>query len=244
VATTLALCFDAPLQSWGRESRFGIRETAAEPTKSGVVGLLGAALGVERTDTTRIAELASLRLGVRADRPGTLERDYHTVQNVPTTKGTGHRTQVSERYYLADAVFLVALEGPEALLSRLADALQRPHWPLFFGRKAFPPARPLLAPSAPGIVTGAGLVDQSLDEALERHIWLDGTQPARRTPSSNDRWLTTVIDAPPDHPQAEQRYDVPLTFARGEHRYAPRDVVVGRVTLTPELLPHSEQPCT
>ena len=34
-----------PMQSWGSQSRFSHRDTEREPTKSGVVGLLSAALG-------------------------------------------------------------------------------------------------------------------------------------------------------------------------------------------------------
>ncbi|WP_434581810.1 type I-E CRISPR-associated protein Cas5/CasD [Carbonactinospora thermoautotrophica] len=147
---TLLLCFDAPLQSWGTMSRFVVRDTVTEPTKSGVVGLLAAALGVARDDTDGIARLAALRLGVRVDREGVVERDYHTVQNVPTTAGTGHRTVVTERYYLADALFLVGLEGEPGLLAELYQAVQRPRWPLFFGRKAFVPARPLVSTGAAG----------------------------------------------------------------------------------------------
>ncbi|GAB3910514.1 hypothetical protein GCM10027612_86460 [Microbispora bryophytorum subsp. camponoti] len=139
---SLALCLDAPMQSWGIRSRFTMRETTREPTKSGIVGLLGAALGIPRDDEKELGRLAGLRMAVRVDREGILERDYHTAQNVPTTAGTGHRTVVSERYYLADALFLVVLEGDEATLTKAAAAVQRPHWPLCFGRKPFvPPAR-------------------------------------------------------------------------------------------------------
>jgi CRISPR system Cascade subunit CasD len=139
---SLALCFDAPMQSWGIRSRGIIRDTMPEPTKSGVVGVVAAALGIDRNDDAALAEVARLRLAVRVDREGVMERDYHTTQNVPTTQGTGHRTVVSQRYYLADALFLVVLEGDERLLTRVAAAVERPHWRLCFGRKAYVPARP------------------------------------------------------------------------------------------------------
>ena len=108
---SIALCLDAPMQSWGTRSRGSIRDTAREPTKSGVVGLIAAALGVPRDESDCLAELSTLRMGVRVDREGILERDYHVTQNVPTTSGSGHRTALSHRYYLADAVFLVVLVG-------------------------------------------------------------------------------------------------------------------------------------
>lgn len=55
---TLLLRLAAPLQSWGSDSKFETRKTDREPTKSGVVGLLAAALGLRRwgcAGTTRRA---------------------------------------------------------------------------------------------------------------------------------------------------------------------------------------------
>ena len=68
--STLLLRLAGPLQSWGDSSRFTRRETRAEPTKSGVLGLLAAAQGRRRTDP--ILDLAALRFGVRIDQPGRL----------------------------------------------------------------------------------------------------------------------------------------------------------------------------
>ena len=62
------MCFDAPMQSWGTKSQFASRDTAMEPTKSGVVGLLAAALGVPREEDDDIQRLARMRMGVRVDR--------------------------------------------------------------------------------------------------------------------------------------------------------------------------------
>ena len=41
---TLLLRLAAPLQAWGADSKFETRKTNREPTKSGVIGLLAAAL--------------------------------------------------------------------------------------------------------------------------------------------------------------------------------------------------------
>ncbi len=212
---TLALCFDAPMQSWGIRSRGIVRDTMAEPTKSGVVGLLAAALGVERDDELAIAELAGLRLAVRVDREGVLERDFQTTQNVPTTQGTGRRTVVSERYYLADALFLVVLAGDGRLLGRVASAVRQPHWPLSLGRKAYVPARPLLGPDARP--TG-----RSTDEVLRKHPWLE-TNARTAVP------LRTVVECAPDYPLAQVRHDQPISFARGNRRFGSRSVRIGEV---------------
>lgn len=68
----------APMQSWGTASRFAAyRDSHGRPGKSGVIGLCAAALGRDRDDD--IGDLAALRFGVRADRPGIPVRDYHTV---------------------------------------------------------------------------------------------------------------------------------------------------------------------
>ncbi|MFE0027100.1 type I-E CRISPR-associated protein Cas5/CasD [Amycolatopsis sp. NPDC059021] len=232
--TTLTLCFDAPMQSWGLRSRGVLRDTAMEPTKSGVVGLLAAAMGVERDDEAGIAELAALRLGIRVDREGLLERDYQTAQNVPTTLGTGHRTVVSERYYLADALFLVALEGPGALLGQLAGAVVAPRWPLCFGRRAFVPARPVLS----------GIHDGTLERTLREHPWLE--HPGRAAPGNHQErlGLRTVIDCGVREAGAQPRHDVPLSFARTARRFATRAVRIGEVPLTEDMIITGEPSCS
>ncbi|PPK63769.1 type I-E CRISPR-associated protein Cas5/CasD [Actinokineospora auranticolor] len=225
----LALRFDAPMQSWGVRSRGIIRDTTAEPTKSGVVGVLAAALGYERDDRERIAELARLALAVRVDREGVLERDYHTAGNVPTTQGTGRRTVVSERYYLADALFLVVLEGRAAVLDRVAAAVEEPRWPLFFGRRAYVPASPLLIDTGP--------VDRAAAEVLADHRWLESR--TRLAPAE----LRTVVECPPGDPNAETRHDHPISFAHGDRRFAPRTVRVGSVPLTDDMITGGK-PCS
>jgi CRISPR system Cascade subunit CasD len=237
---SLALCFDAPMQSWGIRSRGVIRETTTEPTKSGVVGVLAAALGTARDDEKTIGELAALDLAVRVDREGILERDYHTTRNVPTTRGTGHRTVVSERYYLADALFLVVLQGDADLLHAVRDALESPQWPLFFGRRAFVPARPL--------VTRTGLTDIPAGHVLESHDWLENDPDVRETERAKPLKvaLRTVRDCPLGTLGAEVGHDHPVTFAAGNRRYRTRTVIRGEVRLTDDLIhPAGDQtPCS
>ncbi len=88
---TLALLLDAPLQSWGDSSRFNHRGTAAFPSKSGVIGLIAAALGIDKhaaDEADLIAALSALRFHVARlpritswgqARPSLQLRDYHTV---------------------------------------------------------------------------------------------------------------------------------------------------------------------
>ena len=163
------------MQSWGTASRFDYRDTGLEPSKSGVLGLLCAALGRDRQQ--RIDDLAALRMGVRVDREGVLRYDYQTAMDVLRADGSLERdrrkgTVRSWRYYLADAVFLVGLEGPQrGLLERLQMALANPRWPLYLGRKGYLPSPPVWLPD--------GLVDAPLEEALAHYPPLSEPAPQR-----------------------------------------------------------------
>lgn len=141
---TLLLRLAGPMQSWGTTSRFDERDSQLEPSKSGVLGLVCAALGRDRAEP--VDDLARLKMGVRVDREGLLMRDYQTATGVVSAAGKVDmgRTVISPRYYLADAAFLVGLEGDDrALLERSHAALRAPVWPLALGRKSFPPGEPV-----------------------------------------------------------------------------------------------------
>lgn len=156
---TLLLRLHGPLQSWGTTSRFDERDTQLEPSKSGVIGLVCAALGRDRADP--IDDLASLRMGVRVDREGVPMRDYQTATGVISAVGKPdlERTVVSPRFFLADAVFLVGLEGHDhVLMDHIYKALMAPCWPLALGRKSYVPSMP--------VFIGGGLLSQGLCEAL------------------------------------------------------------------------------
>jgi CRISPR system Cascade subunit CasD len=157
------------MQSWGTRSRWDVRDTGREPTKSGVIGLIGCAMGLDRDDPELERLDRDLLFGVRIDRPGVISTDYHTVTGYHRTAagdykhsgGTakslakaqehGESTIVSPRDYLHDAAFLVALAvkperraGNGHLLGHIEECLQDPKWPLYLGRKACVPSRPIL----------------------------------------------------------------------------------------------------
>ncbi|MEU5691980.1 type I-E CRISPR-associated protein Cas5/CasD [Actinosynnema sp. NPDC020468] len=155
--SVLLLRLAAPLQSWGDTSEFNRRETSGRPTKSGVIGLLAAAQGRARSES--IADLGDLSLGVRVDQPGTLLRDYHTVSDyrglpllsasvnakgVQKPTGPVKHTHLTQRFYLQDAVFLVAVQGPRELVETLRHAVTHPAFPLALGRRSCVPTQPLL----------------------------------------------------------------------------------------------------
>lgn len=159
--STLLLRLHGPMQSWGTTSRFDERDTQLEPSKSGVLGLICAALGRDRAEP--VDDLAALRMGVRIDREGVPLRDYQTATGVVVAasgKADLGRTVVSPRFYLSDAVFLVGLEGDRNLLANIEAALKKPVWPLSLGRKSFVPSQPVYLPD--------GLVESSLQSALQQ----------------------------------------------------------------------------
>lgn len=202
---TLLMRISAPMQSWGTQSHFSHRDTGREPSKSGIVGLLCAALGRPRSES--IADLNALKMGVRVDRPGTIQRDYHTAGQGGYYKvggGIGKNTILSERYYLADAKFLVGLEGDRALLGELWAALKQPTWFLFFGRKAFVPAERVWLPD--------GLRDADLVKALSDYPWLVKD-------SEPNEQLRLIVE---DDGGAIARNDQPTPFAFQSRRFLPR----------------------
>lgn len=202
---TLLLRLQGPIQSWGTTSRFDERDTQLEPSKSGVLGLICAALGRDRSEP--VDDLAALVMGVRVDREGTPLRDYQTATGVliATGKVDLGRTVVSPRYYLADAAFLVGLAGEDrTLLERIHTALQYPHWPLFLGRKGCLPSPPVYLPD--------GLQDTNLLPALSGYPELVN-QPATRA----HRLLLEAA-------KGTMRLDQPVApFA--ERRFGPRFVI-------------------
>lgn len=205
---TILLRLSAPMQSWGVSSRFSIRDSAKEPTKSGVIGLLCAALGISReeanTDNPKFAELLDLKMGVRELKKGILESDFHTAVNVskssgkrPTKDKDSQYTVISTRYYLADADFVVGLESEDqTLLENLQEALKKPKWHLFLGRKSFPPAEPVFLPE--GVRANTNL-NNALAEFVEINL------------SENSEKQRLIIE---DERGTETVQDVPLNFAK------------------------------
>jgi CRISPR system Cascade subunit CasD len=216
--STLLLRLCGPMQSWGTQSRFIYRDTEREPSKSGVIGLLCAALGKPRVEVAgdgkpTLAQLAGLRMGVRADREGNLECDYQTAENVAEAHGKGRRTVQSWRSYLADADFLVGLEGDRRLLEKLDRALASPVWHLFLGRKSLVPAIPVRLPNQPP--WGPGLSDEVLETALRAIPWHG--RPGELPPAQ----LRFIVEDT-SGASAEVRNDVPRSF--DVRAFAPRGV--------------------
>lgn len=206
--TTLLLRLAAPMQAWGDSSRFVRRQTRHEPTKSGVLGLIAAAQGRRRTDP--IEDLVSLRFGVRIDQPGQLVRDFQTARSLDGTK----TMPLSYRYYLADAVFVAAIEGPDSVVEGIHDALLDPVFPLYLGRRSCPPAGRLVL----------GVHDGPLVEALRSCPW-QAADWYRRRQCGNGVDLEIIRDALDPAEAGDTVRDIPVSFDPTRRDYGWRTVV-------------------
>jgi len=229
--STLFLRIEGPLQAWGdQQSKFVIRRTAEAPTKSGILGMLCAALGVSRSEAPKewLPKLCALRMGVRIDLPGIRWWDYHTVgarMNMRIAEGenkTKPGAMLTRREYLCDASFLVALQGEPELVIKLEEAITNPKWTLYLGRKSCIPSRPLLEqPSA---------YFPDLLSALKSVPWRPRLK-GEKTPEFVDcllDWRPT--DEEPEAPDdAMVWYDVPITFEPPSHH--PRFVIRNRMSV-------------
>lgn len=163
-----------PLASWGKVAVGEVRPSALRPSRSALLGLLGAALGLRREDDDAHRTLGEeLRFGVHVVSSGLPLTDYHTIQARPRKKKLleatrpdqlrGRRdeldTIVSTREYRCDACYRVVTwnvaDDPDYPLARLDQALARPRFVLYLGRKSCPPGAPL----SPRIVRAETLVD-------------------------------------------------------------------------------------
>lgn len=220
--TALLLRLAAPLQSWGTSSRFVRRNTDRAPSKSGIIGLLASAQGIRRTDPAdRLTDLRALTIGVRIDQPGQLERDFQTAHTLD-----GESMPLSYRFYLADAVFAVALEGNPDLLTELTAALKRPAFPLFLGRRSCPPAGNLIHGIHPGTAA----------DVLKTVPWMASPFVRARHRQSQVE-LEMVVDCAPGTPGADVVRDEPISFDPRHRQYGWRTV-----HHIPVTVPHPDRP--
>ncbi len=232
---TLLMRLAGPMQSWGTSSRLQLRRTDRYPSKSGVLGMLLCARGVRREDSKAALEpLDRLLMGVRVDRGGTLDWDYHTAGaniGIRSAEGKPKKTAstkeyealLSRRQYLYDASFLIALQGDESTVEDCDRALDEPVWPIFLGRKSCVPGEPVLV--------GTGRFG-TVEEALASVPW----QPRLRSVDHKDRSDTPTLDVYIEHPPgtpppagARLVYDTPRIY--GFYSHIPRWVVPGEINV-------------
>lgn len=182
----LVLRLEGALQSWGENAKWDFRDSSSMPTKSGIVGLLGCAMGEDRNSEV-LAELAgSIIVAVRADRPGVKFVDFQTVQGNPLMAASGKpkttgNTILSPHAYLQDACFTVFIETTDVWRERIITALKAPKWCTYLGRKNCVPSRPVLEcedaeyPSLEDAVKGYPAADRAEPNMVYELEKSDGT---------------------------------------------------------------------
>lgn len=220
----LLLRLGGPLQSWGERSAFTpVRDSAPFPTRSALTGIFAAAEGLSRGEDG-IDGYERLRFTVRVDRPGVRLVDYHTVgggfpkaQTAATSGGSNKGAAViTRRHYLADAVFTVAVTGPQADTARIAQALRQPHWAPYLGRRSCVPDEPFLLRARVGDPVGE----------LRRRVPLS-REPVRGEPATVP--VTFLYEQPPAD-AADGSIDVlpvndhPVSFDQHQRSHRTRHV--------------------
>ena len=234
----LALLLDGPLQSWGFASRFQRRTTGLHPTKSGIIGLICAAMGLakgsdeerEMLPKLRALKMTSIAIAREQTNVWTGEKsklslrrleDFHTVgggydketqrQFIPRKASGGpcDNPTVSRRQYLNDARFGVILAGDRFVLERAADSVQNPVWGVWFGRKSCIPAEPIF----PRIFNTRAEAERALigDASIDQFTRLDEVE---------------TLDAGTD-----SYNDQPVSFGMADSSAEGRDYAVRRVNL-------------
>lgn len=213
-----------PMASWGDIAVGEYRPSFAHPSKSAVIGLLAAALGIRRDEEERQKDLAdSCSYAVRVDAMGSLLRDYHTVQ-VPSS-GTGRNRKIfltrraelaepkselntilSSRDYRCDAFYTIATSfniGAPYSAQQLAAALRKPVFTPYLGRKSCPLALPL----SPRVVNAS-----TIKEVFEKVTAADELSSLVRSESHVVYWESE--DGGYEREQVITRRDMPHSRSR------------------------------
>ena len=216
--TYLSLLLTSPMQSWGYQSKFDQRTTLSHPTRSGVIGLICAALGIDRGDDVNLARLNEIELTTLVLKSGNRYVDFHTVGGGWDKKTNSQRicrkasgsagdTVISRRHYVCDAKFGVIVSGNEKLLNEIALALKNPKWGLWLGRKACIPSEPIFQGLFP-----------SYDEAKEKLCVVCGVE--------KEKYRIEEVSSFKDGTDSIQ--DNPINYER--RQFSPR-----RINVTEEI---------
>jgi len=248
----LVFTLAAPLMAFGDVAPGERRVSVDRPSRSALVGLVAAALGLARDDDRQSPLAASLAFGVRVDAPGRSTVDYHTTQTAPAKRNrrfaTRHNelevddlgTILSQRTYVEDGAFtiaaLVEVSGPFTV-EEIAQVLTRPRLPIHAGRRACP----LGLPPSPGVVEATSLsaafaaydLEQakSADRAaLRKRFFKDGLQQALCAVDLLFEARGLLADFAAE--RRELRRDDPVSRLRWQ--FAPREQIVGRLMAMPK----------
>lgn len=202
---TLLLRLSGPLQSWGSDSLYDNRGTDYFPTKSGVIGLIAAALGLKRGAS--LEELNSLQFGVRIDCQGEYIKDFQI-----TDMGEKLNSNLSSRNYLSDATFLVGLASEKYdLLGKIKEAIHNPKYAIFLGRKACPPTLPM----------DMGIIESELYDALCSYSWLIPKWRQNKLFGWKDKLELRIVM---ESDNGALKKDAPISFESNYRQYGYRSI--------------------
>ncbi len=209
----LVLRLEGPLQSWGTTSQFNRRNTDLLPSRSAVMGMICAALGLPRGSEdeqnwlgrcTDLHMKAVVMPRLCRGRKLTVRRleDYHTVLDTPKAGGGSKDCHITRRQYLLDAAFCVFLSGNRPVLEQAAAALEDPVWGLWLGRKCCIPSAPVFVGLFP---TEEEAGRQCLPCPLYDLVWME--------------------EAPSFVTGEDSVSDMPLSFASAARQYSLRRII-------------------
>ncbi len=197
--STLLMRLQGVKQSWGVQDYYRIRDTNLVPSKSAVIGILAACEG--RARSKDLSDLVKLKFGVRIIQGGVIHHDFQTTKNwIRANGGISEASDMTDRYYLSGADFLVGFEGEEQHLLELEGHLKTPIFQPFLGRKDCLPTLPLYLPED-------GVVPEDLRTALTQ--WGNPLEPVELYLESR---------------QGRVVYDIPTTFERDSRVYGARRI--------------------
>lgn len=217
---TILLKLKGPMQSWGTSSHFETRNTDYYPSKSALIGIIAASLGYRRDQEQKIKELNELDFALRIDQPGMLLRDYHIAQKYKKT-GEFERTYVTNRYYMEDAVFVVAIShANDRRVEEIYEALQHPYFSPFMGRRSCPVPLDFIIK----------MTEEDAVTALEKLEW----QAAEWYKKKYADYRPEIYADKALIPQgiATMRKDYVISFSQKERKFGPRFEVRKSINLS------------
>lgn len=207
---TILLKLKGPMQSWGTSSHFETRNTDYYPSKSALIGIIAASFGYRRDQEQKIKELNELDFALRIDQQGMLLRDYHIAKKYKKT-GEFERTYVTNRYYMEDAVFVVAIShANDRRVEEIYEALQHPYFSPFMGRRSCPVPLDFIIK----------MTEEDAITALEKLEW----QAAEWYKKKHADYRADIYADKALIPQgiATMRKDYVISFSQKERKFGPR----------------------
>ena len=232
----LTFALVAPFASFGGIAVGERRSGGDRPSRSAVLGLVGACLGLHRDDDAAQAALVDgYGLALLCYAPGRLLADYHTAQVPPAQRGRRFATRAEElaapalntilsrRDYRTGAWHLGALWPRDNTvrwpLDALAKAMEQPEFVPYLGRKSCPLGLPLAPRLVEAVDPPAALLARH-EEGPEAQL-RDPTGRSFRHIFADAPWETMIVvldaDDAGDDPRRlriEMRRDQPRSRRR------------------------------